>query len=206
MTGRLVLAALLSALPTALLAQVPAQPPERQLTPICDGSEMRRLERRRQLGGRLALGTLAGNALVFGLSLGGTNPESAPRAIESGRRAMTFAIATLPLVVLGAHMHASAYPDEAFWERALARVKIGETTSSDVRACLAAPSATSSSGAEERWTYVTTRSDGWWSHHSVSTVSLTFKNGVLAEVRRSAVNLDRTWPAAEGVKVVVPLP
>jgi hypothetical protein len=205
MIGLLFLAALLASLPIALPAQLPALPLERQLAPICDGSEMRRLERRRQVGGRLALGTLAGNALVFGLSLGSSNPESAPRAIENGRRAMTFAIATLPLVFLGAHMHASGYPGEAFWERALARMKVGETTSRDVRACLSTPSATSSSGAEERWTYVTARSDGW-SSRSLATVSLTFKNGVLAEVRRSALSLDRTWPAAEGVRVIVPVP
>jgi hypothetical protein len=202
----LVLAALLSGLPAALPAQLPASPRERQLAPICDGSEMRRLERRRQTGGRLALGTLAGNALVFGLSLGSSNPESAPRAIENGRRAMTFAIATMPLIVLGAHMHASAYPDDAFWARALARMNVGETTSADVRACLAQPSATSSSGAEEKWTYFTSASHGWLSRRSLATMSFTFRNGVLTEVRRSEVNLSRVWSESEAVRVVVPVP
>ncbi len=206
MTRPLILAALLSSIATALPAQSAATLFERQLAPICDGSEMRRLAQRRQLGGALAIGALAGNALMFGLSIGSSNPQSAPRAIENGRQAMMFAIATLPLVVLGAYMHDSAYPDEAFWARALERVKIGETTTGDVRACLAAPSATSSAGAEETWTYFTTRSHGWWSRGSLATVSFTFKNGVLTGVRRSEVNLDRVWPAAQAVPVVVPVP
>ncbi len=206
MIRRLTLAALLSSFPSALPAQSVAPLIERNTAPICDTSEVRRLERRRQVGGRLALGTLAANAVVFALSIGGTNPEGAPRAIERGRRSMGFAVATLPIVLLGAYFHASSYPDEGFWARALARTKIGETTSADVVACLRKPSATSVAGAEEKWTYFSTRSDEWWSRGSLRAVSFTFKNGVLAEVRRSEVSLPQDWAGTEPVTVVVPVP
>ena len=198
--------ALLSSLATALPAQSVAPSITREVSLICDGSEMRRLERRRQTGARLAVGTLLANAAVFALSMGSPNPESAPRAVENGRHAMTFAFLTLPVVVAGAYMHATAYPNNTFWTRALARTKIGETTSADVRACLAEPGATSSAGGEETWTYFTRRPDGWLSRGSAGTVSLRFRNGVLAEVRRSEVNLARVWPEAEAVPVVVPVP
>ena len=202
----LTLAALLSSLP----AVAPAQSAARSLAPggapICDGSEMRQLERRRQLGGGLAIGTLLGNAVVFGLSTGSPNPADAPRAIENGRRAMTFALLTLPVALVGAHMYASGYPDEAFWTRTLARTRLGETTSADIRACLAEPAATSSAGAEETWTYFTRRSHGWLSRGSAAAVSFTFRSGVLSEVRRSQVNLDRLWPGTRAVPVAVPVP
>jgi hypothetical protein len=207
MIRRLTLAALLSSFPTALPAQSVAPLIERNTAPICDTAEVRRLERRRQVGGRLALGTLAANAIVLGLSVGGTNPEGAPRAIERGRRSMGFAVATLPIVLLGAYFHATSYPDDGFWARALARTKVGETTSADVVACLRKPTATSISGAEEKWTYLTTPSDDWWSRGSLRTVSFTFRNGVLAEVRRAEVNLPQAWTTdADRVPVVVPVP
>jgi hypothetical protein len=221
MMRRLTLAALLSSLPTAVTTQAQSdtsllagRPPsgaaltlpsvaEGHLAPICDGSEMRRLERRRNVGGALALGTLAGNFLVgtLSLALGSHNPEDAPRQIDRGRRAMTLAIASLPITFLGYHIYQSSYPDEAFWRRTLARMKIGETRSVDVRTCLRAPSATSSSGAEEKLTYFTSRPAGWWDGGPIRTVSFTFKDSVLTEVRRSEVRLPpaQAWPVTDPV-------
>lgn len=214
------LAALLSSLPTALAAQAQpdtsglVRPPsgtaltrlsaaEGHLAPICDGSEMRRLERRRRFGGVLGLSTIGGALLALAVSPRSTNPEGVPRAIEKGHRAMILLAATLPIAVVGYHIYASSYPGEAFWQRTLARMKIGETRSGDVRTCLHAPAATSTSGTEEKWTYFTTRPDAWQSRGSLGTVSFTFKEGVLTEVRRSEVKLPpgQAWPLTEPVPV-----
>jgi hypothetical protein len=152
---------------------------------------------------------LAVDLLAFlAIAGSGSSPDAVPKAMDRGRRATTFAAASLPVLLVGLHLHESSYPDELFWQRTLARMKVSETTREEVRACLHAPSATSSSGAEETWTYFTTRPGAWRSGRSVRTVSLTFKDGVLAEVRRSEVNLrpGDAWPVTEPVPVVIPVP
>jgi hypothetical protein len=223
--SRLMLAALLSSLPAALMAQAQrdasgvVRPPsgaaltsalaaEGHLAPICDGSEIRRLERRRNIGGVLVLGTLAADALVLWLSRGDPSPAEVPRNIDRDRRAMAIIIGSLPIALVGLHINQNSHPGETFWQQTLARMKVGETRSADVRACLRAPSATSSTGAEETWTYFTTRPDAWRYGGSLRTVSFTFKDGVLAEVRRSEVNRlpGQAWPVTEPVPAVIPVP
>ena len=195
MIRHLILAALLSPLPTLATAQAP----------ICDGSEIRRLERRRQFGAALSIGWLVGSAIVFGRSLGSPTPEGAQTAIENGRRAMNFALITLPVAAIGSHIYLRSHPGEAFWAETIARAKVAQTTTADVRSCLGLPPATSIAGAEERWTYFTTRPDAW-SRRSLGTASFTFTNGVLTEVRRSQVRLPPAWPSSEPTPAVVPVP
>jgi hypothetical protein len=221
----LMLAALLSSLPTVLMAQSQhdlfgvGRPPstaaptlasaaEWQVEPICDGTEVRRLERRRRFGGVLALSTIGGHLLALAVGPRSSGPEGVPRAIKRGHRAMTIVAATMPIAVVGYYVYASSYPGEAFWHRTLAGLKIGETRSEDVRTCLHAPAATSISGTEAKWTYFTTRPDAWWSRGSLGTVSFTFKDGVLTEVRRSEVKLPpgQAWPVTEPMPLVVPVP
>jgi len=183
MTKRLMLAAVLCFTPAVAAAQAGHG------APVCDGTEMKRLEDRRRAGGVIAATAVASNLLVFLLSRGSTNPEGAPAAIDRGRRAMTFAFGTIPIIALGGYLHEGSYPDEAFWERALARLKVGETTTADVRTCLHAPPAFTSVGAEERWTYFMTRPGMWRSRRSYRSVTLTFNDGVLTEIRRSELNV-----------------
>lgn len=189
MMSRLTLAA---ALLSSLSTTVAAQPP------VCDGSEMSRLEQRRRVGGGITAATFAANVLVFAVAWARSSPtpEGAPEAIERGRRAMNFALVSLPGIFAGQYLYQTSYPDEDFWERAVARMKIGETTSADVRLCLHTPSARSSAGAEERWTYFMTRPGGRRFRRSSRSVTFTFSDGVLTEIRRSEVNLPegQAWP------------
>jgi len=189
MIRRLMLAALLSSGPAVATAQ----------SSLCDGAELRRLADRRRLGGAIAGTALATNFLVFLTSRGSSNPADAPAAIERGRHAMTFAFLSLPVILLGGYLHESSYPDESFWARAIARMRVGETTTTDVRVCLRTPSAMTSAGAEEQWTYFITRPGGWRSRRASRSVTLTFVDGVLREIRRSEVDLRdwRPWPGID---------
>jgi hypothetical protein len=44
-----------------------------------------------------------------------------------------------------------AAPGDRFWDRVVARMKVGETKSADVRLCLQRPVVKTSNGVEERW-------------------------------------------------------
>jgi hypothetical protein len=217
MTTRLLLAALLTSLPAALAAQSASNASagvvrlpgaldsvvaaaSGKLAAICDGSEMRRAQRLRWTGAALAGGSLVVSALATSAAF--HNP---PRDFEGGkalgRRTMTIAVGSLPFALAGGYLYTRSYPGESFWQRTLARMKIGETRSAQVRACLREPWATSvtttfGSGAQEEWTYAWKR---WGSLHSVR---FTFKDSVLAEVRRSRATL----PVEDSETRAIPLP
>jgi hypothetical protein len=125
------------------------------------------------------------------------------RAAVAGRRQGLIIAVGVPLFLI-AGSYGDADLSTGSWERAIANVKIGETRSSDVRACLHEPRATTTSGSEEAWTYA-------WQHRGqLYTVKLTFKDSLLTELRRSRVQLPLSPETAAtlppDVVPLVPLP
>jgi hypothetical protein len=164
------LAAVLACLPTLAFAQGAAPN-----GPLCDGSEIRHAVQRRHAGQALVEATAVAD-LVAMLTI----PRN-PGGAEKARSHFAVVAATAPVALAGLFIAGRASPGEAFWERILARLKVGETTSSDVRLCLQRPEVKTSSGTEERWTYVTTRPSGLLAS-SMRSVQLTFRDSVLSAV------------------------
>jgi hypothetical protein len=175
MLKRLTLAALFVSLPTLARAQSVASSAS-----VCDGSEIRHAERVRNVGGALFVGAVAAD-LVAVLTIP-RNPEGARMAGSHFR----IIAATSPILLTGAVLSKTATPGKNFWERVVARMKVGETRAADVRLCLHRPDVASSSTTGERWTYVTARPLGLG--NTFRTVRLTFRDSVLADVERTEVN------------------
>ena len=171
MLARLALAALLVPLPTLTLAQSSS---------ICDGSEIRRAERTRDLGATLMLG-----AAAVDLAALLTVPRTPDGAKVAPNHFMVIA-ATSPLLITGFVIGRQATPGESFWERVVSRMKVGETRAADVRLCLHRPDVSTSTTREERWTYVTARP--FTTSGSFRMVRLTFRDSVLADIERTEVN------------------
>ena len=95
--------------------------------------------------------------------------------------------ATAPIALAGLIIAGRAAPDDGFWDRAIARMKVGETKSADVRLCLQRPQVKTSNGVEERWTYVMARPAGLVAS-SLHSLRLTFRDSVLAEVLTKEVD------------------
>lgn len=216
MTTRLLLVALLVSLPTAAAAQSAsdatagvvrprgasdsiaptiAQP---RRTVLCDDAAIRRARTRRTVGGTIALGVLAGTIVAM--------EQNAQRGLDDParggqvfRRNGVVVGAFFPLF-FGALGYAATGLDASFWEQAVANLKIGETRSADVRACLGEPRAVTSSGTEEQWTYA-------WRHRDLlHAVNLTFEDSVLTGVRRSRVKVSgQHVPAATVPPDILPV-
>lgn len=167
---------------------------------ICDGSEIQSFESRRHLGTALIVGSLAIDA--FAISQMATSHGDFSQASRSS------AIIGASLVpgLLGAYLRWSAYPNESFWQRTLAGMKTGETRIEDVRECLRDPSATSSAGSEEKLTYFTSRPITLDVGGTFRAVSLTFRDSVLVELRRSEVKLPARSSDTSPIPVIVPVP
>ena len=171
MLTRLALAALLVPLPSLTLAQSSS---------ICDGSEIRRAERTRNVGTTLMFGAAAADLAAL-LTIPRT-PDGAKVAPSH----FTVIAATSPLVFGGFFLSRRASPGESFWDRVVSRMKVGETRAADVQLCLHRPDASSRGTGEERWTYVTARP--LTTSGSFRTVRLTFHDSVLADIERTEVN------------------
>jgi len=175
MLKRLALATVFAALPSLALAQSATS------TAVCDGSEIRHAEHVRAVGHTL-FGATALADLVAVLTIP-HNPGGAKVAGSHFRVvAMTAPVALAGLVIAG-----RAAPDDGFWERVIARMKVGETKSADVRLCLQRPLVKTSNGTEERWTYVMARPTGFVAP-SLHSLRLTFRDSVLAEVLTKEVD------------------
>ena len=175
MLKRLALATVFAALPSLALAQSATS------TAVCDGSEIRHAEHVRAVGHTL-FGATALADLVAVLTIP-HNPGGAKVAGSHFRVvAMTAPVALAGLVIAG-----RAAPDDGFWERVIARMKVGETKSADVRLCLQRPVVKTSNGTEERWTYVMARPTGFVAP-SLHSLRLTFRDSVLAEVLTKEVD------------------
>ena len=147
MLKRLALAALLASLPTV----APAQGVAPAATAVCDGSQIRRIERTREVGRALFFAAAAAD-----LTAVLTIPRT-PEGARAARGHFGVVAVTAPIAIAGFVLANNARPAEKFWEGAIARLKVGETRSADVRLCLHRPDVSSSNGAEERWTYLISR-------------------------------------------------
>lgn len=170
MPRRLSLVAALLSLPTIALAQSSA--PDAAL---CDGSEIRHAAQLRTVGHSLFAATaLADLAAVL------TIPRNPDGAKQAGSHFRVIAI-TAPVALTGLFIAGRASPGDGFWENVVARLKVGETKSADVRSCLQRPQVKTSNGSEERWTYLTSR-PSVLDAGRVHSLRLTFRDSVLTEV------------------------
>ncbi|NUQ19583.1 MAG: hypothetical protein HOQ09_01350, partial [Gemmatimonadaceae bacterium] len=182
MLTRLTLAAALASLqlPTSLLAQRAAAATATQSSAVCDGSEIRRIERWRDVGGTLFVGTaLVDLAAVLSVPRDPSGAQVMPRRVR-------FVLGTAPVALAGYLIAVNAYPHAGFWRRTLSRLKVGETTSADVRTCLHRPAVATTTGTDAWWTYLTSRPRPLGGG-VLSAVRLSFHDGVLAEVRQTEV-------------------
>jgi hypothetical protein len=145
---------------------------ENNLAPICDGSERRTSENKKRIGTLLEIGGLAalvGQVVSISSSNGTTGSSSALGAVGLGAGIAGF--------VLNQSAKRTSY-----WDEAVTKLKRGETTKEEVYSCLGRAKSTSTSSEGEMWTY-TTRNSGFGGGSRVLT--LTFKSGVLSDMRRS---------------------
>jgi hypothetical protein len=166
---------------------------------ICDGSEVQSFESRRQLGTALIIGSVAIDAFAFSQALASHGDMA-----KAKQASALIGVSLLPGLI-GAYLHWDSYPNESFWQRMLAGMKTGQTRIEDVRECLRDPSATSSAGSEDKLTYFTSRPLTWETGGTFRAVSLTFRDSVLVEVRRSEVKLPVRSDTSP-VPVIVPVP
>lgn len=170
MLKRLSLAAVLALLPALALAQGPLPN-----AALCDGSDMRHAGQMRTVGR-----TLIGATALADLAAILTIPRSPAGAEKAGGHFRVVAV-TAPVALAALFVAGRASPGDHFWQGIVARLKVGETRSAEVRSCLQRPQARTSTGSEERWTYVWSRpsAPGGPRDHSLR---LTFRDSVLAEV------------------------
>jgi hypothetical protein len=176
MLRHLAFATAFAALPTIALAQGTTS------AAVCDGSEIRHAEQLRTVGH-----TLVGATLLADLVAVLTIPHGPGGAKVAGSHFRVVA-ATSPIAFLGLFIAGRAAPSDGFWDRVVARMKVGETKSADVRLCLQRPQVKTSNGVEERWTYVMARPVGLVVAPSLHSLRLTFRDSVLAEVLTKEVN------------------
>ncbi len=175
MFARLSLAAVLTLLPALARAQTVAPN-----AAVCDGSQIRHAELVRNVGGSLFIGTAAADVVAML-----TIPHSPSGAREAPSHFRVVAI-TAPVAIAGLLIAQRSRPGETFWQNVVARLKVGETRAADVQLCLHRPDASTTSTAEERWTYVTAHPSVLGG--SLRTLRLTFRDSVLADVERTEVN------------------
>ena len=172
--------------PTAFVASERVTVGIRADDPLCDGTEIRRLEIQRDAGKVLML---TGAAVGF---LGAIAVHAHPG------RGFPVVLASGALGLGGAIVIGTAHPSESFWQVTLPRAQRGVTTTEDVRSCLHEPATTSVAGAEEQWIYRAGSSGVFRLGRSASTVRFTFENGVLKELRRTAGEADADQPVSLG--------
>jgi len=176
MLKRLVLAAVLAFLPTLGLAQATAPNAS-----VCDGSEVRHTRQLRATGHALFSATaLVDLAAVLTIP---RNPGGAEKASSHFR----VVAVTAPVALAGLFIAGRASPGEGFWQDVVARLKVGETKSADVRLCLQRPQVKTSNGSEERWTYVMTR-PAVLDAPRYRSLRLTFRDSLLTEVLTKEVS------------------
>ena len=186
------------AAPTGVIRQSASSDARR--ASICDGSEIQSFESRRHLGTALIIGSLAIDAFAL------TRLAASHGDWNQANQASKLFVVSLPPWLLGMYLHWGSYPNESFWQRTLAGMKTGETRIEDVRECLRDPSATSAAGSEEKLTYFTSRPITLDVGGTFRAVSLTFRDSVLVEVRRSEVKIPARSSEVSTVPVIVPVP
>jgi hypothetical protein len=146
--------------------------------PVCDGTAAAQVDQKRSLGRALLWG---GGAIdVVSPFLVSSQPTTVVPLVTAG---------TVGILV-GLHMRQASL-DQDFWNAALARVKVGETRITEVRDCFGRPNSTMTSGNEETWTYSSLKTGvGWFGGGSMSSVAVSFKDGMLTNVRRTEAGFD----------------
>ena len=180
MLTRLSLVAVFTLLPALSFAQS-AEPNGVPGAALCDGSEIRHAERVRTVGHSL-FGATALADLVAVLTI----PHN-PGGAEKAPAHFHFIALTAPIALAGVVVADRASPGESFWQRVVARLEVGRTTSDDVRSCLQRPQVRTSNGREERWTYVMFR-PSVLDAARLHSLRLTFRDSVLAEVLAKEVD------------------
>jgi hypothetical protein len=161
---------------------------------VCDGSEMTSAEQRRTVGNVL-IG--AGAAMLV---LGATVvPHRTPGPL------LTAVGAGMAVSLTGGYLRWSAVPNDDFWRQVIARAKTGATRSADIRSCLHDPEALSSAGTQEQWTYFLRRPLIEGTGKTVRTVTFSFQDSVLTQVRRTEVRTRPEDQTAPVIPVGVPL-
>lgn len=175
MLKRLALAVVFAFLPTLALAQSAAPS-----ATVCDGSEIRHAVQMATVGH-----ALVGAAVVADVVAVLTIPHTPDGAAKAGDHFRVIAL-TAPVALAGLFIADRASPGKGFWQRVITRLKVGETTSADVRVCLPHPLVETRNGTEERWTYLMARPAGI-GNRSLRSLDLTFRRGVLADVSTTEV-------------------
>ena len=195
MLRRLAVAALMVAPSQNLFAQLRTKPvgvvqapSSVMVSSVCDGSEMTSAEQRRTIGNVL-IGTGAA-MLVLGATV---VPHRTPGPL------LTAFGAGMAVSLTGGYLRWSAVPNDDFWKQVIARAKTGETRSADIRNCLHEPEGTSSAGTQEQWTYFLRRPLIEGAGKTVRTVTFSFQDSVLTQVRRTEV---RTRPEDQTAPVI----
>lgn len=170
MPKRLVLAAVLTVLPTLTLAQGAAPN-----AAVCDGSDIRRAGQLRTVGY-----SLFGATVLADLASVLTIPRTPEGAKEAGGHFKVIGM-TAPVALAGLFIAGRASPGDRFWKNVVAHLKVGKTKSAEVQSCLQRPQVRTSMGSEESWTYLLSR-PSILGPHGYHSLRLTFHDGVLAEV------------------------
>jgi hypothetical protein len=167
--------AVLALIPSLILAQGPL--PD---AAICDGSAIRHAVAMRTVGhavtGAIALVDVAAVLTI---------PRTPAGARDAGSHFRVIGL-TAPVALAGLFIAGRASPGESFWKNVVAQLKVGETKSADVRSCLQRPQVKTTTGTEERWTYVMYR-PSLFEPTGFNSLRLTFRDSVLAEVMTKEV-------------------
>jgi outer membrane protein assembly factor BamE (lipoprotein component of BamABCDE complex) len=146
--------------------------------PLCDGSEMASVRSRRSVGKVLFFGGLGVVAISPTLVTSVSGYSSAVSLMSVG------AIAS----AVGLYLHYNSNPSDQFWQNTMSQIKVGETRTEDVRQCLGPPSANTSTGSEETWTYAMAKTGFLGLGGSAKTVAITFRDSVVSKLNKTAVS------------------
>ena len=145
---------------------------------ICDGSELRGARHRAAFGVGLMAASLPVALIGMYRTAHASDHPEGPVAIGVGAGAS--------LAILGFVVAASSQPNASFWESAIGRMRPGDTSTEDVRSCLAQPVAQATTDSTEEWTYLTSRN--LTGRGRVKLVRLTFRDSVLVGIRRTEMD------------------
>lgn len=143
----------------------------RSAAAVCDGSEVRDVESKKQRGNLMFYGGLA--TLVLSNFL----PKDESKVL------LATAVGAGGAVVgyLGYSMRNATINPESV-DRAFQTFKVGETKPEDVLLCIGEPSSSTMEGNESAWTYIAAK-PGMFGKSSYRNATVAFKNGVVTAVR-----------------------
>lgn len=140
---------------------------------LCDGSEMASVRSKRHLGKVLLIGTVAAT-VVSPTFINGDISKEEDYLVVAALAAGT-----------GGYLYYYSHPSDQFWQNTMSQIRVGQTRSDDVHHCLGDPPSTTSSGAEETWTYQTSHAGLFGLGGSSRSVSISMKDGVVSNVRKT---------------------